>query len=67
MTKRKITIQVEFPERATEDDVASFVADSLEWAGGCRHPEDPMFHSLRVFEVKIGRTTYENESKKELP
>ncbi len=60
MRKRIITIQVEFPEGATEAAVAEFVADSLEWAGGCRHPEDPMFNSLKVHSVKIGQTTYSN-------
>ena len=32
---------------ATTEDVAYFLED-LEWSGGCRHPEDPMFSSLAI-------------------
>lgn len=37
---------------ATKHEVATFIEDSLEWAGGRRHPEDPLFDSLSKVKVK---------------
>jgi hypothetical protein len=59
-SKLQIIIRVVVPEEASEEAIAEFVADSLEWAGGCRHPEDPMFNSLKVLSVRIGQTIYAN-------
>lgn len=43
-----VKINVVKPEGATVEDVAEFIADVLTWAGGCRRPDDPMFHSLTL-------------------
>jgi hypothetical protein len=66
--RRKLTIKVwvETPPFASEEDIAEFIADSLSWAGGCRHPEDPLFSSLKVSAVQIGKRRYENNDAAEV-
>lgn len=43
----KITIEYALPEGSNRDDVADFVVDAIESWGGQRHPDDPLFGSLR--------------------
>lgn len=30
-----------------------FILDALSTMGGCRHPEDPLFHSLTIDELVV--------------
>lgn len=41
------------PEGATLEDVAHFIRSALTSMGGCLHPEDPMFHSLKLKEIIV--------------
>ncbi len=52
MARRSFKITVDIPETAKVSDVLEFIQDSLSWAGSCRDPNDPMFHSLKNIEVK---------------
>lgn len=43
----RITIEYTMPQGADKNDIAEFVVDALESWGGQRHPNDPLFSSLR--------------------
>lgn len=45
-----IKIKCTKPPAASIDDVAEYVVDAISSMGGSRHPEDPMFHSIREIE-----------------
>jgi hypothetical protein len=49
--KKMMIITYEAPAGATKADVEDFVIAELQSAGGCRHPEDPLFESLK--DVKV--------------
>ena len=51
---RAITVQAFVPHGASDDDVAQFVAEALGSWGGGFHPNDPLFSSLGVTQVRIG-------------
>lgn len=58
MKTRTITVKLkEWPSGASENDVAGFIIDALETWGGQRHPDDPLFSSLRIDGVTVGKTT----------
>jgi hypothetical protein len=42
-----------------------FIKEALESAGGCRHPDDPLFHSLG--QVTVGTITQHRKSKRSKP
>jgi len=56
MTRRTVTMQIEYDERVSSSDVIRFIKDELGCAGGCRRPEDPLFTSIKVTHVKLRRT-----------
>jgi len=49
--KKMMIITYEAPEGSTKADVENYVITELQSSGGCRHPEDPLFNSLK--EVKV--------------
>ena len=61
MAKYRVNLLVEADDDATIEQVADFIT-ALEWVGGGRHPNDPMFDSLKILsgEVKIGRIGRKN-------
>jgi hypothetical protein len=41
------TITFDMPSYVpTHNDLRAFIKEALESMGGCRHPNDPLFHSL---------------------
>jgi hypothetical protein len=50
----------DLPGICNPHEVADFITDALETWGGQRHPEDPLFNSLSVKKVSVGRVRYEN-------
>lgn len=46
------------------EELAKFVEDALSCMGGCRHPNDPLFNSINVKSVRIGRQTFDFEEQK---
>lgn len=50
----EVTMRVYADEDAVKSDVADLIYD-LEWAGGCKHPEDPGFYCLDVKNLRIRR------------
>jgi hypothetical protein len=57
-TKYAVRLSVVAPPEASPQEIADFIADSLEWAGGCRRPEDPMFGSLKIRSVTVSGVKY---------
>lgn len=57
----QIIINYEMPEGATRDDIAEFVLDALQTWGGQRHPDDPLFGSLRgkINSLKVNNKLYD--------
>lgn len=51
MKKMMVILTYEMPEGANKPDVEHFITSELQHAGGCKHPEDPLFNSLK--DVKI--------------
>lgn len=49
--RRRVVIEFTSPDRARHADVDEFIVDELSSSGGCRHSDDPLFHSLA--DVKI--------------
>jgi hypothetical protein len=49
--KKMIIITYDAPEGSTKADVEYYIVSELQSSGGCRHPEDPLFDSLK--DVKI--------------
>ena len=62
-TKRRCaTIQFDLPEDGADDDeVVSFIVEALEIWGGQRHPDDPLFSSLKVRQIRYGGAVYTND------
>lgn len=49
----EVTVSFDWPtDRPTARDVRDFIKEWLESGGGCRHPDDPLFHSLG--QVSVG-------------
>lgn len=40
---------------AAEDEIAEYIHTNLASMGGCRHPSDPLFYSLRITEISFHR------------
>lgn len=51
----KFVVEVDRIPNVEVREIAEFIADSLEWAGGCRRPDDPFFGSLKVYSVSSYR------------
>jgi hypothetical protein len=53
----RLVAQIAFDDvpAAGAREIADFIRDSLAWAGGCRHPDDPMLGSLANVTVKYVR------------
>lgn len=49
--KKMMIITYEAPEGSTKVDVEQYVITELQSSGGCRHPDDHLFDSLK--DVKI--------------
>lgn len=49
--KKMMIITYDAPEGSTKAEVEHYVISELQCSGGCRHPEDPLFESLK--NVKI--------------
>lgn len=46
-------ISFEKPDEASLEDIAEFIDDALSSMGGCRNPEDPLFHSLKLKLIEV--------------
>lgn len=46
-------IQAEIPEGVTAAEAKDFAQDALETWGGQRHPDDPLFHSMKAPKSKM--------------
>lgn len=53
MARRTVTMQIEYDSRVGSDEVIDFIVDELGCAGGCRRPDDPLFTSIEVTDVKL--------------
>ena len=53
-----IKIKTKIPDESSEQEVAEFCAADLSAWGGQFHPTDPLFHSLDVEYVQIGKNKY---------
>lgn len=53
--KKMMIITYEAPTGVTKAEVENFVISELQSAGGCRHPEDPLFESLSNVKVIYNR------------
>ena len=49
--KMRVMISFEAPPDAAFADIREFITEWLESGGGNRHPDDPLFHSLRNVKV----------------
>lgn len=58
-----VRIIVEVPQGATVDDVVIFAVDALTSWGGQLHPDDPLFHSLKVKSISAGGVFYALDNK----
>jgi hypothetical protein len=58
--RRAVTVTFDDVSQATASEIADFIRDALSWAGGCRHPDDPMFSSLSNVAVRIIKTPTTN-------
>lgn len=58
----KIVIEYNVPQGANRDDIADFIVDALESWGGQRHPDDPLFSSLRgnIKNIVVNHKNYNN-------
>ena len=54
--KKMIIITYEAPTGSNKEEVEDFIISELQSAGGCRHPEDPLFNSLGDVKVIYHRT-----------
>lgn len=54
----KATITFIKPDGASIEDVAEFIDDALSSMGGCRHPDDPMFSSLKMSCIRVHGTDF---------
>lgn len=55
MAEKQFTFKVTLSEldpEVTESEVREYISDALSSWGGSLHPEDPMFGSGRIVEVK---------------
>lgn len=48
----KLIIEFDPPPQATYTEIKEFIIEWLESGGGCRHPKDPLFHSLKNVKVR---------------
>ena len=55
---RTVRIIVRIPEDSNANDVVIFAVDALTSWGGQFHPDDPLFHSLRVKSISAGGFCY---------
>lgn len=51
MKKMMMIITYDMPEGATKADVEQYVISELQASGGCRHPEDHLFDSLKTVKL----------------
>lgn len=56
----EIHISYDMPKGTNRDDIADFVIDAIETWGGQRHPDDPLFTSLRgkISNVVVNNKNY---------
>lgn len=52
---RYLQVLIEIPGDVTIADAKEYVVNELKSAGGCKHPDDPLFHGLEVVSVKSVR------------
>jgi hypothetical protein len=53
MARKTIAVSFDMPDDDVSfADIREFVVDALGSMGGCRHPEDPLFHSLSNVRVR---------------
>jgi hypothetical protein len=41
--------------KATHEEIAEYIFSALESMGGCLHPEDPLFQSMRIQQLTFHR------------
>jgi hypothetical protein len=49
-----VTLRIKANGAASSADIRDYLHD-LEWAGGCRHPDDPLFTSVTLAVVKVSQ------------
>lgn len=60
---RTVTIRLfSWPDGASEEAVAEYVDDAVATWGGSLHPEDPLFSSLDVDSVTVGKTVFRRDT-----
>lgn len=55
------------PEGADLNDIAAFINDALTSWGGGLHPDDPMFHSLKLTRLEVHGQEFTVKAKKNAP
>lgn len=53
MTRRTVTMTIEYDERVSHPELREFIKSELGCAGGCRRPDDPLFTSIKVTNLKL--------------
>lgn len=54
---RYLEVIVEVPNEASVQATKDYCRDELQAMGGSRHPDDPLFHSVRVHSIRSVRLT----------
>jgi len=52
------TIRFDLPNEVSLEDLATFISDALSSWGGGLHPDDPLFDSLDIKQVRIGHRVF---------
>ncbi len=63
-TKTTVLLTFDRPYNVTIVDLRNYIIDELESAGGSRHPEDPLFHSLQNVHVSKPITVWRDPTLK---
>lgn len=64
--RRSIRVMADVPLKVPREDIARFVIEALQAWGGGLDPEDPLFHSMSVKTIKIGRDQFRNAMPKKM-
>ncbi len=58
--KRRIQISAEVPDGATDEEVAAYVAEAIEYWGGQFHPQNPLFSGVAARSITIRGEKYQS-------
>lgn len=55
MTKRYLVVNVAIPDDVSITEARGYIRAELAAAGGCRHPDDPLFRGLEVLSISSAK------------